>query len=76
VGLNIAREQNWRAPSVKEAHQSARHADAGAGDTAEKTGAARGSHEAEHKDSESRVEESPAGTKHEDNPKNPGGDEK
>ena len=74
VGLNIAREQGWRAPSVKEAHQTARQADAAAGDTA--ADKAEGSHEAEHKESESRVEESPAGSKHEDNPANPGGDEK
>ena len=78
VGLNIAREQGWRAPSVTEAHKSARQADAAEGDTAadKAPGASKGSHEAGHTESESRVEESPAGAKHEDNPANPGGDEK
>ena len=74
MGLNIAREQGWQAPSVKEAHASARQADAAEGDTADdKT---EGTREGEHTESESRVEESPAGAKHEDNPANPGGDEK
>ena len=66
LGLNIAREQGWRAPSVTEAHKSARQPDAAEGDTA--ADKAEGSHEAEHTESESRVEESPAGAKHEDNP--------
>ena len=33
VGLKIAREQGWTAPTVKEAHQSAREADVAEGDT-------------------------------------------
>jgi NADH-quinone oxidoreductase subunit E len=37
---------------------------------------AKGSHEGAHKQAEARVEESPAGAKHEDNPANPGGDDK
>jgi NADH-quinone oxidoreductase subunit E len=74
VGLNIARERGWTAPSVKQAKSSSREADAAEGDTtADK---AEGSHEAEHQEAEAEVEESGADAKHEDNPANPGGDEK
>ncbi len=74
VGLAIARERGWTAPSVKEAHDSARHADVAEGDTT--AGKAKGSPEADEVESDAAVEESPADTKHEDNPANPGGDEK
>ena len=74
VGLNIARERGWTAPSTDEVRESSQEADAAEGDTtADK---AEGSHEAEHTEHESRVEESGADAKHEDNPANPGGDEK
>jgi NADH-quinone oxidoreductase subunit E len=74
VGLNIAREQGWTAPSVKHARQSAAEPDAAEGDTtADK---AEGSHEAEHQESAAKIEESGADAKHEDNPANPGEDEK
>jgi NADH-quinone oxidoreductase subunit E len=78
VGLNIAREQGWTAPSPRQAHASSRGADAAEGDTAADKAQAmsEGSHEAEHKESEAKVEESGADAKHEDNPANPGGDEK
>jgi NADH-quinone oxidoreductase subunit E len=74
VGLTIAREQGWTAPSVTEAQESATRADAAEGDTS--SDKAEGSHEAEHQESAAKVEESPAEAKHEDNPANPGGDEK
>jgi len=74
VGLRIARDQGWTAPSVEHAEETAREADAAEGDTtSDKAG---GSHEAEQAESDAKVAESPAGTKHEDNPANPGGDEK
>ena len=74
VGLKIAREQGWTAPTVKEAHQSAREADVAEGDTtADKAG---GSHEAKEAEADAKVEESAADRKHEDNPANPGGDDK
>ena len=74
VGLNIAREQGWTAPTLKEARQSAQEPDAAEGDTA--SDKAEGSHEAEHTESAAKVEESGAEAKHEDNPANPGGDDK
>ncbi len=74
VGLNIAREQGWTAPSVKHARQSATEPDAAEGDTA--SDKAEGSHEAAHQESAAKVEDSPADAKHEDNPANPGGDDK
>jgi NADH-quinone oxidoreductase subunit E len=74
VGLNIAREQGWTAPTPRQAKESPREADAAEGDTtADK---AEGSHEADHKEDAAKVEESPADAKHEDNPKNPGGEAK
>jgi NADH-quinone oxidoreductase subunit E len=74
VGLKIAREQGWTAPTPKQARESALQADAAEGDTA--SDKAEGSHEAEHAESASKVEESGADAKHEDNPANPGGDDK
>ena len=74
VGLAIARERGWTAPSLREAQESQRSADAAEGDTT--AGKAEGSHEAEEKESDAAVDESPAEAKHEDNPDNPGGDEK
>jgi NADH-quinone oxidoreductase subunit E len=74
VGLKIARDQGWTAPSVREAQESEREADVAEGTTtADK---AEGSHEAQHTESETEVEKSAADTKHEDNPANPGGDAK
>ena len=74
VGLAIARERGWTAPSVQEAEDSSRQASAAEGDTtADK---AEGSHEAERTESDARVEESGADAKHEDNPANPGEDDK
>ncbi len=74
VGLKIAREQGWKAPSVKAAQESQREPDVAEGSTtADK---AEGSHEAEHAEAESEVEKSGADAKHEDNPANPGGDDK
>ena len=74
VGLKIAREQGWTAPSVRQAQESQREGDVAEGSTAEdKT---EGSHEAEHTEAASKVEESGADAKHEDNPANTGGDDK
>ncbi len=74
VGLKLARDEGWEAPSVKKSHQSARAADAAEGDTvADK---ASGSPDAKQQKSDAKVAESPAGTKHEGNPANPGGDKK
>jgi len=74
VGLAIARERGWTAPSLKEAQESQREADVAEGDTmADK---AEGSPEAERKESEAAGDASPADAKHEDNPANPGGDDK
>jgi NADH-quinone oxidoreductase subunit E len=74
VGLNIARERGWIAPSVHEAQESQRAPDVAEGSTtADK---AEGSHEAEHTKAESEVEASGADAKHEDNPANTGGDDK
>src|SRR3954449_1465376 len=56
VGLKIAREQGWTAPTPKQARESALQADAAEGDTA--SDKAEGSHEAEHAESASKVEES------------------
>jgi NADH-quinone oxidoreductase subunit E len=70
VGLTIAREQGWTAPSVQEARDSDRQADAAEGDTtADK---AEGSPDAEKQESDAEVARSPAGTKHDDNPGNSG----
>jgi NADH-quinone oxidoreductase subunit E len=78
VGLNIAREQGWTAPSAKRAKASRRSGDGAAGSTAgtRAPGTAEGSHEAERTEAESAVQASGADTKHEDNPANPGGDDK
>ena len=74
VGLMIAREQGWTAPSVKQARHSQRGADLAEGSTAQdKT---EGSHESQHTEAAAKVEESGADAKHEDNPTNPGGDDK
>ena len=74
VGLKIAREQGWTAPSVDEAEESSSESDVAEGSTT--AGKAGGSHEAEHTEAESEVEASGADAKHEDNPANTGGDEK
>jgi NADH-quinone oxidoreductase subunit E len=78
VGRDIARERGWTAPSVEQAHRTARGADAAEKpSTADKApGMSGGSHEAEHTESEAKVQESGADAKHEDNPANPGGDDK
>ena len=74
VGLAIARERGWTAPSLREAQESQRSADAAEGDTtADK---AEGSHEAEEKESDAVVDDSESEAKHEDNPDNTGGDDK
>ena len=74
VGLAIAREQGWTAPTVAEAEESSQHADVAEGST---TGdKAAGAPEAKQAESDAAVEDSGADAKHEDNPANPGGDEK
>ncbi|MEO5654216.1 MAG: NADH-quinone oxidoreductase subunit NuoE [Marmoricola sp.] len=78
VGLKLARENDWTAPSV----ESTRHlADESgnsrtSGDPSNPDAQAKGSHESEHTESEAKVEQSPADTKHEDNPANPGDEAK
>ena len=74
VGLEIAREQGWTAPSMRQAQESQREGDVAEGETTEDK--AEGSHEGEHTEAASKVEESGAEAKHEDNPKNIGGDDK
>jgi NADH-quinone oxidoreductase subunit E len=73
VGLGIARQNGWTAPTVEQAHDLARGADDVAeGDTvADKS---KGSPEAGQTESAAEVERSGAEPKHEDNPGNPGGD--
>jgi NADH-quinone oxidoreductase subunit E len=66
VGLEIARERGWMAPDAD---------GDGGGQPATATGAAEQA-ETSRAESETKVEESGADTKHEDNPTNPGGDEK
>ena len=77
VGLAIARERGWTAPSVEETHEEndgSKDASKAEGET---TGdKAPGSPEAEHKEDAAQVEESGAEAKHEDNPANPGGDDR
>ncbi|MCW2849610.1 MAG: nuoE [Marmoricola sp.] len=74
VGLNIARDQGWAAPSVDEAEEGAQEADAAEGSTtADK---AEGSHEAERDEADAEVDRSEAEAKHKDNPDNTGGDDK
>ena len=74
VGLDIAREQGWTAPTVRQAQESEREGDVAEGETTDDK--AEGSHEAEHTESASKVQESGAEAKHEDNPSNIGGDDK
>jgi NADH-quinone oxidoreductase subunit E len=73
VGLKIARERGWTAPSVDAARES-HEADVAEGSTTEdKT---EGHPEGEHTEAAATVEESGAEAKHEDNPANTGGDDK
>jgi NADH-quinone oxidoreductase subunit E len=74
VGLDIAREQGWSAPSVRQAKESQSEGDVAEGETVEDK--AEGSHEAERTESAAKVQESGAEAKHEDNPANTGGDDK
>jgi NADH-quinone oxidoreductase subunit E len=74
VGLNIARERGWTAPTQQEASEADQGADQAEGETT--SDKAEGSHEAEKAESDAEVEESGAEAKHEDNPANPGGDDK
>jgi NADH-quinone oxidoreductase subunit E len=74
VGLNIARERGWTAPTQQEASETDQGADQAEGETT--SDKAEGSHEAEKAESDAEVEESGAEAKHEDNPANPGGDDK
>jgi len=74
VGLNIARDRGWTAPSVDEAEEASTESDAAEGSTA--ADKAEGSHEAERAESDAEVEKSGADAKHEDNPDNTGGDDK
>ena len=70
VGLAIARDRGWTAPSVEEAEQTEDESSAAEGDTtADK---AEGSHEAEEAESDAAVADSPADTQHRDNPANSG----
>jgi NADH-quinone oxidoreductase subunit E len=74
VGLNIARDRGWTAPSVDEAEQSDQGADTAEGSTnADK---AEGSHEGERDSADAEVDKSGAEAKHEDNPDNTGGNDK
>jgi NADH-quinone oxidoreductase subunit E len=73
VGLAIARDRSWTAPSVEEAEETHDESSAAEGDTtADK---AEGSHEAAEAESDAAVDESPAGTQHRDNPANSGEDD-
>jgi NADH-quinone oxidoreductase subunit E len=74
VGLAIARERGWTAPTVAEAEESSQHADVAEGSTTGDKGA--GAPEAKQAESDAAVEDSGADAKHEDNPANPGGDDK
>jgi NADH-quinone oxidoreductase subunit E len=74
VGLGIARDRGWSAPSAQQAEESAGGADVAEGSTTEDK--AEGSHEAEHTEHAAEVEKSGAEAKHEDNPSNTGGDAK
>ena len=73
VGLELATRARLDRPQRRQAQEAAR-ADRAEGETTDDKAA--GSHEAEHLDSEAAVEESGADAKHEDNPANPGGDDK
>ena len=73
VGLKIARDQGWTAPSVEEAETSSAEADAAEGSTT--SDKAEGSHEAERDEADAEVDRSDADAKHEDNPANTGGDD-
>ncbi len=74
LGLGIAREQGWRAPSVDEAEQGEQEASVAEGSTT--TDKAGGSPESAEVADDAAVAESGADVKHEDNPDKPGGDEK
>ncbi|GAB3989595.1 NADH-quinone oxidoreductase subunit NuoE [Nocardioides marmoraquaticus] len=74
LGLGIAREQGWRAPSTDEAEQGEREASVAEGSTT--TDKAGGSPESAEVADDAAVAESGADVKHEDNPDKPGGDEK
>ncbi len=54
IGLDIAREQGWTAPTVRQAQESEREGDVEEGETTDDK--AEGSHEAEHTESASKVE--------------------
>jgi NADH-quinone oxidoreductase subunit E len=74
VGLAIARERGWTAPSEDDAERDGQDASVAEGSTmADK---AEGSHEAEEIEDDAAVAESDATVKHEDNPSHPGGDDK
>lgn len=74
LGLGIARERGWRAPSVDEAQQGESEASVAEGSTT--TDKAGGSPESAEVADDAAVAESGADVKHEDNPDKPGGDEK
>jgi NADH-quinone oxidoreductase subunit E len=73
VGLAIARDRGWVAPSVEEAEETPDESSAAEGDTTADKAA--GSPEAEEAESDAAVDESPAGTQHRDNPANSGEDD-
>ncbi|WP_084596590.1 NADH-quinone oxidoreductase subunit NuoE [Nocardioides aequoreus] len=76
VGLQIAREREWTAEARPDGDDdSAAEATAEQVDPAS-SGAAEGSHEAEEIEDDAAVAASDADVKHEDNPDNPGGDDK
>ena len=78
VGREIARREGWTAPSTEEAAQARESKDQGA-DSAEGSttqGKAAGAPESKEAASDAAVKESGADAKHEDNPANPGGDDK
>ena len=78
VGRDIARREGWTAPSTEEAAQARESKDQGA-DSAEGSttqGKAAGAPESKEAASDAAVKESGADAKHEDNPANPGGDDK
>jgi NADH-quinone oxidoreductase subunit E len=73
VGLGIAHQEGWTAPSVDQAEQGADEASRAEGTTtADK---AEGSHEGERDEADAEVDASGAEAKHEDNPANTGGDD-
>lgn len=74
LGLGIARDRGWRAPTGDEAQQGEREASVAEGSTT--TDKAGGSPESAEVADDAAVAESGADVKHEDNPDKPGGDEK